>query len=69
MLLSWKQLLQSRRAIENQIRGALKTRGVMTSSTKGRGFMPCVSKLRADKEWLAPVLDPLLAAHASIAKQ
>lgn len=69
MLLSRQQLLQSRRAIENQIRGALKTLGVMTSSTKGRGFMPRVSELRADNEWLGPVLDPLLAAHASIAKQ
>ena len=42
MLLARQQLLQSRRAIENQIRGALKTLGVMTSSTKGRGFMPRV---------------------------
>ena len=38
LLLSRQQLLQSRRAIENQIRGALKTLGVMTGPTKGRGF-------------------------------
>lgn len=69
LLLSRQQLLQSRRAIENQIRGALKTLGVMTSSTKGRGFMPRVVEMRADNEWLGPVLDPLLGAHASIAKQ
>lgn len=69
MLLSRQQLLQSRRAIENQIRGALKTLGVMTGPTKGRGFMPRVAELRADNDWLSPVLDPLIAAHASIAKQ
>jgi transposase len=61
--------LQSRRAIENQIRGGLKTLGVMTGPTKGRAFMPRVVELRADNDWLGPVLDPLLAAHASIAKQ
>jgi transposase len=69
LLLSRQQLLQSRRAIENQMRGALKTLGVMTGSTKGRGFMPRVIELRADNDWLGPVLDPLLAAYASIAKQ
>ncbi len=69
LLLSRQQLLQSRRAIENQIRGALKTLGVMTGSTKGRGFMPRVVETRADNEWLGPVLDPLIGAHASIAKQ
>lgn len=69
LLLSRQQLLQSRRAIENQIRGALKTLGVMTGPTKGRGFMPRVIEMRADNDWLGPVLDPLLAAHASIAKQ
>lgn len=69
MLLSRQQLLQSRRAIENQIRGALKMLGVMTASTKGRGFMSRVAELRVDNEWLGPVVDPLLAAHASIAKQ
>jgi transposase len=40
----------------------------MTGPTKGRGFMLRVTKLRADN-WLGPVLDPLIAAHASIAKQ
>ena len=69
MLLSRQQLLRSRRSIENQIRGALKTLGVMTGPTKGRGFMPRVVELRADTEWLGPVLDPLIAAHASIEKQ
>jgi transposase len=69
MLLSRQQLLQSRRAVENQIRGALKTLGVMTSSTKGRGFMPRVVELRADNDWLGPVLDPLIAARAAIAVQ
>jgi transposase len=69
LLLSRQQLLQSRRSIENQIRGALKTLGVMTGPTKGRGFMPRVMEVRADNDWLGPVLDPLLGAHASIAKQ
>ena len=69
LLLSRQQLLQSRRAIENQMRGALKTLGVMTGPTKGRGFMPRVVEMRADNDWLGPVLDPLLGAHASIAKQ
>jgi transposase len=69
LLLSRQQLLQSRRTIENQIRGALKTLGVLTTSTKGRGFMPRVIELRADNAWLGPILDPLLAAHATIATQ
>jgi len=69
LLLSRQQLLKSRRAIENQIRGALKTLGVITSSTKGRGFMPRVVEMRADNEWIGPILDPLLGAHSSIAKQ
>lgn len=69
MLLSRQQLLQSRRAVENQIRGALKTLGVMTSSTKGRGFIPRVVELRAENDWLGPVLDPLIAARAAIATQ
>lgn len=62
MLLSRQQLLQSRRAVENQMRGALKTLGVMTGPTKGRGFMPRVVALRADNDWLGPILDPLIAA-------
>jgi transposase len=69
LLLSRQQLLQSRRSIENQIRGAVKTLGVMTGPTKGRGFMPRIVELRADNDWLGPVLDPLIATHASIAKQ
>lgn len=69
MLLSRQQLLESRRAIENQVRGALKTLGVMTSSTKGRGFMPRVVQLRAENDWLGPVLDPLIATRAAIAVQ
>ena len=69
MLLSRQQLLQSRRAIENQIRGALKTLGVMTSSTKGRGFMSRVVTLRGENDWLGPVLDPLIAARSAIAQQ
>jgi transposase len=67
LLLSRQQLLQSRRAIENQMRGALKTLGVMTGPTKGRGSR--VAELRADNDWLGPVLDPLLATHAAIATQ
>lgn len=69
LLLSRQQLLQSRRSIENQIRGALKTLGVMTGPTKGRGFMPRVIELRAGHDWLGPVLDPLLAVHSSLARQ
>jgi transposase len=69
MLLSRQQLLEARRAIENQMRGALKALGAMTGSTKGRRFMPRVIELRAEQDWLGPVLDPLLAAHAAIAKQ
>ena len=69
LLLSRQQLLQSRRAIENQIRGALKTLGAMTGSTKGRAFVPRVIELRANSDWLGPVLDPLLGTHASIVKQ
>jgi transposase len=41
MLLSRQQLLQSRRAVENQIRGALKTLGVMTGPTKCRASSRC----------------------------
>jgi hypothetical protein len=41
----------------------------MTGSTKGRAFMPRVVELRAENEWLGPMLDPLLAARASIAAQ
>jgi hypothetical protein len=33
------ELLQPRRNIENQIRGALKTLGVVSGRSKGRGFM------------------------------
>jgi transposase len=69
LLLSRQQLLQARRNIENQIRGALKTLGVMTGPSKGRRFMPRVIELRADNDWLGPVFDPLLAVHASLAKQ
>ena len=65
LLLSRQQLLQSRRSIENQIRGAVKTLGVMTGPTKGRGFMPRIVELRADNDWLGPVLDPLIA-HARL---
>jgi transposase len=36
---------------------------------KGRDFISRVTELRADNEWLGPVLDPLIATHASIAKQ
>ncbi len=69
LLQSRQRLLQSRRAIENQIRGALKTLGVMTRSTKGRGFMARVEAVRVDSDWLGPMLDPLLTAHAAIVQQ
>jgi hypothetical protein len=64
-----KQLLQSRRATENHVRGALKTLGLMMRSTKGRGFISRVIALRADNPRLGLVLDPLLATHASIIQQ
>jgi transposase len=69
LLQSRQQLLQARRNIENQIRGGLKALGVMTSSSKGRRFMSRVAELRAENAWLAPVLDPLLAVHATLIKQ
>jgi transposase len=69
LLQSRQQLLQARRNVENQIRGALKALGIMTGSSKGRGFVPRVVELRADNTWLAPLLDPMLAVHASLAKQ
>jgi transposase len=64
-----QQLLQARRSIENQMRGALKALGAMTGPTKGCRFMPRVIALRAEHDWLGPVIDPLLAAHTAIAKQ
>ncbi len=69
LLLSRQQLLQARRNIENQLRGTLKALGVMTGPSAGRRFMPRVVDLRADNPWLAPLLDPLLAVHASMLKQ
>lgn len=69
LLLSRQQLLESRREIENKMRGALKTLGIMTGPTNGRGFIARVREHRTDNEWLGPVLDPLLAARASIAVQ
>jgi transposase len=69
LLLSRQQLLESRREIENKIRGCLKTLGLMTGTTKGRGFIPRVMALRSDNDWIGPVLDPLLTARASIALQ
>lgn len=69
MLLSQQQLLQSRRAIENQIRGALKTLGVMTGPTKGRDFMPRVSRDACRQRLARARARSAVAAHASIAKQ
>src|SRR5262245_29134099 len=69
MLLSRQQLLQSRRSIENQLCGTLNTLGAAAGATKGRRFMPRVIELRSESDWLGPVVDPLLAAHASIANQ
>src|ERR1700687_3137482 len=61
--------LKPRRNIENQIRGTLKALGVMTGPSKGRGFVPRVVELRAENTWLAPLLDPMLTIHASLANQ
>jgi transposase len=69
LLQSRQQLLQARRNIENQIRGTLKALGVMTGPSKGRGFVPRVVELRAENTWLAPLLDPMLTIHASLANQ
>ena len=46
LLLSRQQIQQSRRNIENHIRGTLKTLGVMTGSSKGRRFIPRVIEFR-----------------------
>jgi transposase len=56
LLLSRQRLLQSRRSIENQIRGAVKTLGVMTGPTKGRGFMSRIVELRAVPTTIGSVL-------------
>lgn len=69
LLLSRYQLVQSQRRIENQMRGALKALGAMTGPTSGRGFVVRVRNLRADHDWLGPVLDPLLATHETIVTQ
>jgi transposase len=69
LLQSRQQLLQARRNIENQMRGTLKALGVMTGPSKGRGFVPRVVELRAENTWLASLLDPMLAIHASLANQ
>ncbi len=69
ILLSQQQLLRSRRSLENQIRGNLKALGVITTSIKGRGFMPRVIAVRADQDWPGPTLDPLLPAHTFITEQ
>ena len=69
LLLARQKLLRSRHTIENQLRGMLKTLGVVTVSTKGRGFMARVMVIRVENEWLSSVLDPLLTAHSTITRQ
>ena len=69
LLQARQQLLEARRKVENQLRGMLKALGVMMTSSAGSSFMSRVAEIRNDQPWLKPILDPLLAAHATLAAQ
>lgn len=63
------QLIKTRRTLQNQMRSIVKVFGVVTTSTKGRGFAQRMRNLVLEDEKMAVLLTPLLAAHAEVEAQ
>ena len=63
------QLIKTRRSLQNQMRSIVKVFGVVTSSTKGRGFSQRMRDLALEDANLAVLLNPLLAALTEVEAQ
>lgn len=64
LLSAREQLMKTRRSVENQIRGLLKTFGLLVGKVSEKGFEARVRALIADASTLAGVFEPLLAVRA-----
>lgn len=64
LLAARAQLMKTRRALENQTRGLLKTFGLLVGKVGEKGFETRVRELIADAPMLAGVFEPLLAVRA-----
>lgn len=64
LLAARTQLMKTRRSVENQIRGLLKTFGLLVGKVSEKGFEARVRALIADAPMLAGVFEPLLAVRA-----
>lgn len=64
LLAARAQLMKTRRSLENQIRGLLKTFGLLVGKVSEKRFDARVRALIADEPMLAGVFEPLLAVRA-----
>lgn len=66
LLAARAQLLKTRRAVENQMRGLLKTFGLLVGKVSEKRFEARVRALIADDPVLAGIFEPLLAVRATV---
>jgi transposase len=64
LLAARAQLMKTRRSLESQTRGLLKTFGLLVGKVGGKGFEGRVRTLIADEPMLAGVIGPLLEVRA-----
>ena len=69
LLLGRRLLLQTRRTLENTLRGAVKRFGLITTKTAGRGFPRRVAALVNEDPAFAAFATPLLTVLGSIVEQ
>ena len=69
VLLARARLVASRRDLENQARGLLKTFGLLVGKARGKGFEGRVRELIADAPAMAEVMDALLLARRALCAQ
>ena len=63
------QLVKTRRDLENQMRGLMKTFGLLLGKVGAAGFEGRVGELLAEVPALCDVIEPLLAVRAAVCRQ
>jgi len=63
------QLVGMTTRLSNHVRGVLKTFGMLPSAMRGLPFDRCVEELLADRDDLAPIVRPMLAAWRQLREQ
>lgn len=69
LLIARAKLVDLKRDIENQMRGLLKSLGIVLPRVAGRTFLGRMAAILRQTPHLRPIFDPMVIAHSALVKQ